>query len=71
MIRFSKEPRINDFVIKKIKVGWSYRKGKKHNILISPNNRKIPIPSTPSDHRAYLNFIKNVRLLEHNYYSIV
>lgn len=64
MIRFSKEPRINKLVIQKIKLGWSWRKGKKHHILIAPNNRKIPIPSTPSDYRAYFNFIKDIRLLE-------
>ncbi|WP_324005438.1 hypothetical protein RFF20_05600 [Pasteurella multocida] len=67
MIRFSKESKINNFVTQKIKQGWSWRKGKKHHILISPKNRKISIPSTPSDYRAYLNFIKDVKLLEKEY----
>ncbi|EEV24662.1 hypothetical protein AM202_00510 [Actinobacillus minor 202] len=64
MIRFSKDKNINNFVVKKIKLGWKWKKGKKHHMLISPQNYKIPIPSTPSDYRAYLNFIKDIRLLE-------
>lgn len=63
MSRFSKDSKINNLVIKKIQSGWEYKKGKKHDSLIAPNNRRIAIPCTPSDYRASRNFARDVKKL--------
>lgn len=45
-----------------IRQGWSYRRGGKHGRLSSPNGRAtLSVPRTPSDHRAFLNFRRDVR----------
>lgn len=41
--------------------GWGYISGKKHGKLTSPNGKKIPVPGTPSDWRASLNFKRDIR----------
>ncbi|TRC13220.1 phosphoribosylglycinamide formyltransferase [Mannheimia haemolytica] len=56
MKKYSNDSLINSIVISKLKAGWKIRKGKKHNILIAPNSRRLAIPSTPSDINAYKNF---------------
>ncbi|KGQ56604.1 phosphoribosylglycinamide formyltransferase [Gallibacterium anatis str. Avicor] len=56
MKRYSKNSSINDIVKSKLREGWKIKKGKKHNILIAPNSRKLAIPNTPSDIRAGKNF---------------
>lgn len=63
MQRFSKDSKINKLVLSLLKIGWQLRKGKKHYILISPNNGRIAIPSTPSDCRAFLNFSRDINHL--------
>lgn len=69
--RYSTDRKINSLVCRLLNMGnWSVRKGKKHSILIAPNNRRIAIPSTPSDYKAFLNFSHDVKLLskkEHLY----
>lgn len=44
-----------------IKQGWCYRRGPCHGKLIAPNGRMIPVPCTPSDYRALMNFEKDLR----------
>ena len=63
MSRWSTDSRINAFVNQKIKDGWTVRKGKKHAVLIAPNQRRIAIPSSPSDCKAYLSFTRYVKYL--------
>ncbi len=63
MKKFSKDQKINTLVIFLLKIGWQYRKGKKHTVLIAPNNRRIAIPSTPSDYRAFFSFSRTVKAL--------
>ncbi len=46
MKKYSNDSLINSIVISKLKAGWKIRKGKKHNILIAPNSRRLAIPST-------------------------
>jgi hypothetical protein len=41
-----------------IKLGWSYKRRRKHGCLISPDGyRKVTIPCTPSDYRSLKNFL--------------
>lgn len=61
MLKFSSSKEINLIIERKINDGWKYRKGKKHHILISPSNKKLAIPSTPSDYRAIKNFYSSLK----------
>lgn len=63
MYKFSNNRDINTFVKCLQKQGWLIRQGKKHDVLIAPNNRRHAIPSTPSDRRACANFIRDIRQL--------
>jgi|26BtaG_2_1085354.scaffolds.fasta_scaffold02816_3 hypothetical protein len=63
-MRFSNNSNINSLVCDKLKLGWHYRKGKKHHILISPNRRRVAIPSSPSCIRAFDNFFHDIKRLE-------
>lgn len=56
MKKYSNDSMINSIVNSSLKAGWKIRKGKKHNVLIAPNYRRLAIPSTPSDINAYKNF---------------
>lgn len=66
MYKFSSNKEINLFVKNLLKQGWQVRKGKKHDVLIAPNNRRFAIPSSPSDCRASLNFFRDVHNLVGN-----
>ena len=45
-----------------IRQGWSFHKGSKHGRLRAPCGQPIlTVPVTPSDHRAFLNFRRDVR----------
>ncbi|OAQ15402.1 hypothetical protein F480_02355 [Bibersteinia trehalosi Y31] len=63
MKKFSTDKLINELVHQCLKNGWRWRSGKKHDILIAPNNRRMAIPSSPSDMRARHNFQRDIRAL--------
>lgn len=63
MRKFSSNKEINKLVRILLKQDWQYRSGKKHVILIAPNNRCCPIPSSPSDYRALQNFYQDINRL--------
>ena len=54
MHKYSTNSKIDKLVKTKIKEGWKVKFGKKHPALIAPNNRRIAIPITPSDYKAFL-----------------
>lgn len=58
--KYSNCKEINDLVLRKLKQGWRVRRGRKHDCLIAPNNRRIAIPNSPSDWRALRNFRNDV-----------
>ncbi len=60
-MRYSKDKEISAIVQNLISKGWRHMAGKKHGKIIAPNGRKLPVPGTPSDHRASLNFKRDVR----------
>lgn len=60
MRKFSLNKEINKLVKILLKKSWQYRSGRKHDILIAPNNRRCSIPSSPSDYRATQNFYQDV-----------
>jgi len=61
MRRFSNNKDINKFIKSLIRgEKWSCLRGKKHPYLYSPKGKRITVPSTPSDYRAYQNFKKDI-----------
>ena len=60
---YCKDKAIGHFVKILIRDGWHYRMGGRHGKLTSPTGRRIPVPCTPSDHRAFQNFKRDIRKL--------
>ncbi|MFS6937556.1 phosphoribosylglycinamide formyltransferase [Neisseria animaloris] len=63
MKKFSTNSEINFFIHSLLKRGWKIQNRKKHNILVAPNNRRIAIPSTPSDYKAIYSFTTQIKYL--------
>ncbi|NOI12808.1 hypothetical protein F0252_02185 [Vibrio hepatarius] len=61
MRRMSKDKDINNFLRSLMKLSClTSIRGTKHIALLSPLGKRITIPSTPSDRRAYINFQKDI-----------
>ena len=53
---------INEICKGMVKAGWLPKKSKKHSRLVAPDGKfTLTVPTSPSDHRAALNFISDVR----------
>lgn len=64
-MRFYCKDKMIDALVKELRLlGWAYRKGGKHGVLIAPAGRRLSVPSTPSDWRAYKNFRRDVRAIQ-------
>jgi hypothetical protein len=64
MKKYSNDKNINTLVNQLLKYkGWSIKRGR-HPILVTPMGRKLTVPSTPSDFRAYKNFKLDIRRLQ-------
>lgn len=61
MKQYSKDKNINRDVRSLIKSGWTLKRGRKHPLIISPIGYRLAVPSTPSDHRAWRNFNRDIR----------
>lgn len=44
-----------------VRVGWSFRRRKRHGKLVAPNGKWVIVPCTPSDRRALKNFLGDLR----------
>jgi len=65
MKKYSSDKEISLLVNSLISSGWRYHRKKKHGAIIDPiGGRRVTIPSTPSDHRAYYNFRRDIRHLK-------
>jgi len=62
-MKYCNDRAISAFVRQLIQSGWQYRMGGRHGKLISPSGRRIPVPCTPSDYRAFQNFKRDIRRL--------
>mgnify|MGYP000920358706 CR=1 FL=1 len=62
-MKYSRDKNIATFVRDLVRQGWQYHMGGRHGKLISPTGRWMPVPCTPSDHRAFLNFKRDIRRL--------
>lgn len=64
MKKYSKDKNINVLVNSLVqKKGWLVSYGR-HPMLVSPIGKKITVPSSPSDYRAYKNFKLDIRRLQ-------
>jgi predicted RNA binding protein YcfA (HicA-like mRNA interferase family) len=64
-MKYCKAKEINVLVAKLVREGWYFRRGGRHGRLQPPDNtRTLTVPISPSDHRAYLNFRRDVRHLD-------
>lgn len=62
-MKYSNDKDIATFVHDLVRNGWRYHIGGRHGKLVSPTGRRMPVPGTPSDHRAFLNFKRDIRKL--------
>jgi hypothetical protein len=62
-MKYSKDKNIATVVGRLVQNGWQYHMGGRHGKLVSPAGRWIPVPCTPSDHRAFQNFKRDIRKL--------
>jgi len=63
MRKYSNNKDICSLVRSLVSAGWRYHRGKKHGAIIAPVGKRVTIPSTPSDRRAYYNFRRDIRHL--------
>ncbi|NOI77514.1 hypothetical protein F0224_17670 [Vibrio coralliilyticus] len=63
MKRFSNNKEIQKLVARLIRNGWQCVRGAKHAKLLAPNGKRITVPSTPSDRKAFINFSKDIQRL--------
>lgn len=65
MKRYSTSKEINALVRQSVRDGWQFQRGGHHGKLYAPNSATcLSVPSTPSDHRAFLNFRQDVRRIQ-------
>jgi predicted RNA binding protein YcfA (HicA-like mRNA interferase family) len=61
-VKYCKAPEINTLVAQLVRDGWQFRRGGRHGKLCTPQGtRTLTVPLSPSDHRAWLNFRRDVR----------
>jgi len=60
-LSYSKNKEIAKIVRMYVRDGWQYHKGRKHGKLKAPSGKVIVVPCTPSDRRAALNFVADLR----------
>ncbi len=64
MKKYSNDKNINVLVHQLLQSGvWHIRRGR-HPVLTAPSGKRLTVPSTPSDRRAFLNFKLDVRRLQ-------
>lgn len=63
-MKFSNNSKIDKIVNNKLESGWYYHKGKKHHVLVAPNNRRVTIPSSSSCRCTLQNFVYNLQGIE-------
>ena len=65
MKRYSSCKDIQKLVRRLLSEGWIFEQGRRHDRIRPEHGRGfLPVPGTPSDHRALLNFTKAVQRLD-------
>ena len=63
MCNYSKDKEISKLIKELIKLGWVFKRRKKHGLIYSPCGGRATVPCTPSDYRAFYNFRRDIRKL--------
>ena len=62
MKKYCKKPEIDALVVQLVRSGWHFHRGGRHGKLRNPQgSRALTVPISPSYHRAWLNFRRDVR----------
>lgn len=62
MSKYSSNKDLNKFIRQLVGQGWVYVRRRKHGRLTSPAKRlTTTVPGSPSDHRAVMNFKKDIQ----------
>ena len=62
MKKYCKAPEIDALVVQLVRSGWHFHRGGRHGKLRNPQGAcALTVPISPSDHRAWLNFRRDVR----------
>jgi len=60
-MRYSSNKDFNSFISRLVAIGWTYRRGKKHGRITTPDGRKtLTVASSPSDQHALNNLRRDV-----------
>jgi len=60
-MRYSTHKDFQSYITQLVATGWTYRRGKKHGRITTPNGRRtLTFSSTPSDQHALNNFKRDV-----------
>ncbi|QQK58797.1 hypothetical protein FJD32_004295 [Shewanella sp. LC6] len=62
MKKFSSNKDFHVYIKQLCRAGWTFIQGKKHAKLLSPSGKRVVVPGSPSDKRAFDNFKRDVRL---------
>lgn len=65
-MKYCRSQEIDTLVTDLVRQGWQFSRGRKHGRLRAPEGRgALTVPGTPSDRRAWMNFRRDVRRMEH------
>ena len=60
-MRYSSNKDFHAFISRLVAIGWTYRRGKKHGRITTPDGtRTLTVASSPSDHHALNNLRRDV-----------
>ena len=59
--RYSSDKDVDRLVRALVALGWSFQRRSRHGRLRAPRGALIVVPTTPSDHRAWLNLRAAIR----------
>jgi hypothetical protein len=66
-MRYSSDKDFNHHIKRLVKQGWLFKKRRKHNQIVAPSGQSVTFSKTPSDHRAFKNFINDIRHVKEGY----
>ena len=64
-MKYSSSKEINDLVRRKVRLGWTFRYGRKHGRIYPPGGKRfVAVPTSPSDRRSRYNFERDLRRMD-------
>lgn len=64
-MKYSSCKEIDCEVKRLIRIGWTFKRSSKHGKLVPPSGGLfLTVPSSPSDHKSFKNFVSDVRRIQ-------